>query len=137
MQAYETAAPRQGIVRGEMQEPPASEEPEQTGNEQLQRIVLGAMKIIYTKSTSDGVVRMLRGKEPVQSLAQTTLFVMKALYDASKGTVPTNLIAPAAKSVTDLLAELAQAAGVKLSPQQVEQASGIVQARLQSRFGRK
>lgn len=135
MQTFEQQPQRQGIVRGEMQEP--EQEPAPAGNDQLQRIVLGAMKVIYTKNTRDGVVRMLRGAEPVQSLAQTALFVMKALYDASKSTMPKNLIAPAAASVTDLLAELAQAAGVKLAPEQVDQARGIVQTRLQQRFGRK
>ena len=111
--------------------PPAQEE-----GSPLDRVLVAAMKVLYDKSTSDGVVNMLRKGEPVQALAQTSLFVMKALYDESKGTIPPPVMVPASGAVTDYLAELSQAAGVQLSEEQAAQAKQFVMERLSARFSK-
>lgn len=99
-----------------------------------ERVVLAAMKILYEKQPSDSIVKMLRSGDPAQALAQTALFVMKVLYDESKGSIPAEVIVPAAGSVVQLLAELARAAKIELSDEQVQQVAATVQQRIQERF---
>jgi hypothetical protein len=136
----------QGLVRGQM--PPEQEPspemgmpPARGGNEDMQqadpmaRIMLAAGKVIYDKQTSDGVVQMLQSGQPVVALAQAALMVMKTLFDASQQSLPKEMIAPAAVAVVDELAELADAAGVDASDQDIEQAKGIVNQKLTARFG--
>lgn len=139
MQNYDTAPPRRGMIADEMEKsaPPArSQAPQKppvqpTGGDAVERLVLAAMKVIYTKGTSDGVVKMLQRGDPLRSLIEAALFVMKALYDTSRGTAPAQAMVAAAGSVTKLLAELAQAAGVQIAPEQAEQAAQVVSQRIQ------
>ena len=123
------AQPQQpGLIQG-------AQQPQQQGGDAMQRVLLAAQKVLYSPETTPGVVNMLRSGDPVQALAQADLFILKALFDESKGTMPKEVIAPAAAQVMPLLAELAQAAGVKVAPQQVQQAAQIVQQRLQKHLG--
>lgn len=104
-------------------------------DEPMMRITLAAMKVLYEQATSEGVVRMLQQKgNPVTVLAQTSLFVMKALFDESRGTMPPELVARAAPTVVKMLAELAQAAGVAVDENEAAQAEQLVTQRLQARF---
>ena len=130
--------PRKGIIGGGMAQPGTQEPVGKTAEQPapLDRVLVAAMKVLYDKSTSDGVVNMLRKGEPVQALAQTSLFVMKALYDESKGTIPPQVLVPASGAVTDYLAELSQAAGVQLSEEQAAQAKQFVMERLSARFSK-
>lgn len=139
MHASDIAQPSVGLVRGKMERPqaqmrqsPAEETP---GGDALVKVVLAAMKVLYEKQTSDGVVAMLRTGDPVHAVAQTTLFVMKALYDASRGSIPKEVMLPAASVVIGLVSELANAAGVKISGAQAQSAAQLVQEKLGKRFG--
>lgn len=149
MQTYETAPQRGGLVQNAMREGKAKRQPPSDkggvekagggslpqGSEPLQRVVLAAMKLMYEEKTSGHIVRMLKGGNPAQALAQAGLFVMKVLFDLSQKKIPPNIIIPASLHVLKLLAELALASGVKLSIPQMHQAQAIVQQRLQQRFG--
>lgn len=99
------------------------------------KIILAAMKVLYAKETSDKVVAMLRAGDPVQSLANTALFVMRALYEQSNKSMPVDAAVTAADSIVDLMAELAQAAGVEIEDAGVEQAKAVVVQTLQQKMG--
>ena len=105
------------------------------GDPNALKIVLAAMKVIYDKSTSDRVVNMLRAGDPVQSVANATLFVMRALYEQSNKSMPVEAALTAAGSIVDLMAELAQAAGVEIDPAGIEQAKAAVVQTLQQKLG--
>ena len=101
----------------------------------FERVVLAAQKVLYTKPSSDAVIKMLRSGEPAQAIAQTTLFVMKVLFDESKEKIPPPVMVPSAKAVLFLLSELAGAAGVQVNEQVSQQAEGLVVQSLEKRFG--
>lgn len=124
-----------GLIQAAQEKPeaPQAAAPEQPENENRLRIVLAAMNILYEKQTSDGVIKMLRSGPPAQALAQTVLFVTKALYDKSQN-MPTQELAPAAQQITQLAAELGKAAGVQLDDQAIAQADQLVQQSLNKRF---
>jgi hypothetical protein len=119
---------QQGAAQAAPEQAPADANP-------LQRVIFAAMKVIYTKQTSDGVVKMLRSGEPATAIAQTCLFVMKALFDESKATIPKEVMIPAALSVIELLAEIAQAVAVEVDEAAIEKAKAIVQQTLAKTFG--
>jgi len=117
----------------------ATEQPDAGGEElndpNVLKIILAAMKVIYDKSTSDQVVNMLRTGDPVQAVANATLFVMRALYETSNKSMPVETALTAADSIVDLMAELAQAAGVEIEAEGTEQAKANVMQTLQQKLG--
>ena len=124
--------------------PPAEEAEDQVeatqggdeiGDPNVLRVVLAAMKVIYDKSTSDQVVKMLRGGDPTQALANTTLFVMRTLYEQSKKSMPVEAAVAASDTIVDLMAELAQAAGVEIEAAGIDQAKATVVQTLQQKMG--
>jgi len=137
-----------GLIEAQQEEEPAAPQEEapaepqdaapmegaQPENENRMKIVLAAMKVMYEGKTSDAIVQMLHKGEPGAALAQTALFIMKALYDQSKGTLPPQDIAPAATHVLQLLVEVAAASGVKLNEQALAQSYQLVQQSLAKRF---
>ena len=124
--------------------PPAEEAEDQVeatqggdeiGDPNVLRVVLAAMKVIYDKSTSDQVVKMLRGGDPTQALANTTLFVMRAIYEQSNKSIPMEAAVAASDTIVDLMAELAQAAGVEIEAAGIDQAKATVVQTLQQKMG--
>ena len=92
------------------------------------------MRVLYSKGTSDGVVQMLQKGGPVNALAQTTLFVMKALFDESKGKIPAPIMVPASRAVLTLLAEMGGVMGLAMDENVVNQAMQLVEGSLNKRF---
>ena len=102
----------------------------------FKRVVEAAMRVIYSKSTSDGVVGMLQKGDPVNALAQTTLFVMKALFDESKGKIPAPVMVPASRAVLSLLAEMGTVMGLQMDEEATfKGALQLVEGSLNKRFG--
>lgn len=130
-----------GLIQEQMRQPQQSteqapEQPQQTQPEQGQespalRVVLAAMKIMYEKTTSDGVVKMLRRGAPVEALAKTTLFILQILQTESKGSIPQQVMLEAVEPILGLLAELSVAAGAQLTPEMADQAKQFVMEQLQ------
>ena len=136
-----------GIVRGEMAQeesaPMGATEPARGGNEPQPQgnendpalgVRLAAMKVIYDKATSEGVVKMLGNGEPQSALAQTTLFVLKALFDESKGRIPPDVMLKNIPVIAGMLSELGEAAGLPMNEQVASQAAAMAAQRLQQRF---
>ena len=107
--------PDQEMPQEQMQEGGAEEPGEKPQDDGGTRVILAAMKIIYDKSTSDGVVQMLtKAGAPVHALVQTSMIILGALMDQAKGRIPPDVLAQASGQVVTLLAELGDAAGVKM-----------------------
>ena len=139
-----------GMIRGAMaqEEPAMQEEPQQEAAAEKPaqskrpqgngaRVLQAAMTVLYSKATRGGVARMLKGKDPVASLAQAVLFVLKVLHDeARKGGsgIPPDLLLAAIPELVKRLAEMAEAAGVQLTPEQVQQVEAVVTQRMQQRL---
>lgn len=101
----------------------------------FQRVVMAAMRVLYTPQTRNGVVSMLQKGSPVNALAQTTLMVMKALFDQSKGKIPGPVMIPAARAVLTLVAEMGNAMGLQMGEEQSKQAMQLVEGSLAKHFG--
>jgi hypothetical protein len=118
---------------------PVAQKPAPTGDKRTEeaftRVMLAASKILYEKATSDGIIKMLRSGPAGEAIAQTALFVMKTLYDESQGKIPPQIMLRAALAVVNLLAELAVAAGMKLSGEDGARAGQLVSQSLGKRFG--
>ena len=115
------------------QEAPAAPAQPQQGDASL-RVSLAAMKVLYDKSTSDGVVRMLtKTGDPMNALVQTSMFVLRILFDQSKGKIPPDVLTQASGQVVSLLAELGQAAGVDMQAVE-EKAKQVVAQQLQQKL---
>jgi hypothetical protein len=101
------------------------------GDDNFRRVMVAAGKIIYDDKTFPAIMKMLQGDDPAQSLARTTMLVMSALYQQSKGSMPPDVIPRAAAAVMALLAELAAESGIELGPEQLDQAKAMVEQALQ------
>ena len=98
------------------------------------RVILSAMKILYDKATSDGVVQMLtKTGDPMSALVQTSMFVLRILFDQSKGKIPPDVLLAASVPVVVLLAELGTAAGVDMKAVE-EKAKQVVMQQLQQKL---
>ena len=97
-------------------------------------VVLGAMKILYDKATSDGVVKMLtQTGDPMTALVQTTMFVLRLLFDELKGKITPDMLMQDSGQVVSLLAELGTAAGVDMKAVE-EKAKQVVSRQLQQKL---
>jgi len=76
-----------------------------------EKVILAATKAIYDESTHDGIMQMLQGGEPAESLAKVTTTIMLELDRKSGGKIPEDVILPASAEVLELVAELAQESG--------------------------
>ena len=139
MQTNDTETP--GLVRGAMQPmDKADAQPSQApqGGDDQARVLQAATTIIYNKATRGQIAKMLRGKDPMAALAQTVLFVLKILYDeslkAGGSGVPPQILMGAIPEIVKRLAEMAEAAGMQLTPEQIQQVEAMVTQRMQKRF---
>ena len=94
------------------QQPPQETKGAPQADPAVERVVFAAMKIIYDKGIMQNLLKILRSGDPAEGLAQGTLFVMKGLFEASKGTLPPKAFLPAVQMVMPLIAELGEAAGI-------------------------
>jgi hypothetical protein len=76
------------------------------------RVVTAGIKILYDKSTHDGIVNMLRSGDPADALAKTVSTIMVQLDEKSGGKIPETVILPAAAELLDETAKLATAAKI-------------------------
>lgn len=79
----------------------------------VERIVTAAVKLIHDKAVHTEIIAMMKQiGDPTQALAQTTVMIMKQIYEKSGRSAPMNAMAAAAVDVLQLLMELGQAAGL-------------------------
>jgi len=106
--------------------------------EAVSRITIAAAKMIYDKGILQNLLQILKSGDPAEGLAQATLFVMKGLFEASKGTLPPKAFLPAVQQVMPLIAELGEAAGIlKADEATVKQAAMIFAQKIKAEAGKR
>lgn len=101
----------------------------------IQRIQMAATTALNQPDIEQQILTLVKSsQDPVQGLAQALLFLMKALYQKSNGTMPKPAIGPAAMQVVGVIAKMCQAAGVlkSVTPQILKQAMAAALQMLQS-----
>lgn len=122
-------SPEHEAAPGDANEDAAEGEPqdEKKQDPAALKLVLAAMKILYSEGTSGAIEKMLRsGADASRGIAATTLFVIKTLADNAKGQIPPQSFMSAAESIALLVAELATAAGHDVGEDTVDQAKQLV-----------
>ena len=91
----------------------------------INRVVIAAKKILSQPEIRQQLATMIKGApDPVTGVAQATIFLMKALFDKSKGTMPPKAIVPAGAKVIVDVARIGEAAGLfKVTPQLLAQSA--------------
>jgi hypothetical protein len=85
--------------------------------EPLSRIVKAGMKFLYAPQTNDMVHKALTEGAPEDSIAKGAPIVMAILVKESKGTLPPQLLIPAAFAIAfDALDYLAETQGFEVTP---------------------
>lgn len=91
------------------------------------KIELAVKKILFANPTSDKIVQMLEGQgNVVQKLVSTASVVMKIITESSKGNRPPGFVGIMVDSTLAELAELANAAGIKVSDKDIETAKQLM-----------
>lgn len=101
----------------------------------IQRITMAATMALNQPDIEQQIMQLVKSsQDPVQGLAQALLFLMKALYQKSNGTMPKPAIGPAAMQVVGMIAKMCKAAGVipQVTPQLLQQAMKTALQMLQS-----
>ena len=95
-----------GIVNEAVAEKPAQsqQQPAQPQKRVLspesQRIVIAAKKVMAQPEVAQQLIAMMKSAaDPATGIAQATIFLVKQLYEKSKGTMPPKAIAPAAQEI--------------------------------------
>jgi hypothetical protein len=94
---------------------PDSRTPTPQEQEVYDRTVLAAGKILYEDDTTHkAIVQMLKqgAQDPAKAISDVVVMVMLKLDEQSKGTMPVEVILPAAAEVTDEVGQLANDAGI-------------------------
>lgn len=120
--APESEAPQEDVQQKDLQEGEPSggngatggEQPTPQEQEAYDRVVMAGMKVIYDKTTHQGVMQMVAQQkdEPAKALAYATCLIVEQLDKQSGGKIPQTVILPAAAEIMGLIAELADAAGL-------------------------
>lgn len=101
----------------------------------VQRVVTAATMALNQQDIEQQLLKLVKSsQDPIQGLAQALLFLMKALYEKSNGTMPKTAIGPAAMQVLGEIAKMCKAAGVlqNVTPQILKQAMAAALQMLQS-----
>lgn len=79
-----------------------------------EKVILAASEVLYDPKTSPKVIQMLQAgaEQPDKAIANAAVLVMTQLDDQSGGTIPEEVILPAATEVAELVAELGQKQGI-------------------------
>ncbi len=89
-------------------DPMAEEQGTKDEQASYEKVVLAASEVLYDEKSSRGVTQMLQsGGDPATAMAQVTVMIMVQLDEKSGGTIPEEVILPAAVEVLELVAELA------------------------------
>lgn len=91
-----------------------------------ERVVIAAGKVLYESPTHEQIMQMLTSGPDVEgNVAEAVTTVLLQLYEKSRGTMPGEVILPAAAEVIGMALELLEAAGVqgadKADPQRIFQ----------------
>lgn len=79
----------------------------------VQRVVLAASKIIRDPKAAPALIEQMKSiGDPVQALAQVVMQIMKHIFEASGKKIPPEVLGEAGVEVLQLLAKLAQSAGL-------------------------
>lgn len=91
----------------------------------VDRIVVAAKEAM--SATAPQLLKMMQAAgDPVRALAQTLIFLMKQLYEKSKGTMPPQAVIPAAQQVLADLAKIGESGGLfKATPEMLQKALAV------------
>lgn len=92
-----------GIVNEAVAEKPAQQQAQpqkRVLSPESQRIVIAAKKVMAQPEVAQQLIGMMKSAaDPATGIAQATIFLVKQLYEKSKGTMPPSAIAPAAQEI--------------------------------------
>lgn len=122
-----------GLIQGQMApETQGAPMPPQTGQEGAQgaqdpaespgyqQAVQFAMEALYSQQAAKQVAQALKtARDPVEALANTAYEIVSIVDERTQGAVPDEMVAPFAVFVLGEVAEIAQAANVKMRPADV------------------
>ena len=98
------------------------------------KVSLAGMKIIQAKMQN--IVTILKSADPAEGLAMATFLVMRAVFEAWKGTLPPKAFLPAVQVVMPFLAELGEATGAaKADEALVKKAAEIFLQKIKAEAG--
>lgn len=89
------------------------------GQEAYERVVLAASDVLYSEETMPDVLNLLKSDDPAKAIADATVMLIGQLDEQSGGTIPEDVIIPAAAEIAELIAELGQAKGLFQVDEQV------------------
>lgn len=128
-------------VQSQAAQPQTAQPQKQPDRRSVARVIAAAVKIIHDPKVSAQLIEMMKAAgDPVQALAQTTVLVMRMLYEKSNNSIPPEVLGAAGVEVLQLLAQLAQTAklfdvtmdifkqAAQASMDMVQQESGATQA---------
>lgn len=107
----------------EMPEEPGDEETESAGPEYEKFIAAAKVVLFKEGGLAERIAKTLKASDdPVAVLADEVYRLVAALDERSGGMLPDELLAPAAADILGMVAEIAMAAEVELTTEQVSQA---------------
>jgi len=121
-----------GLINQAMQQPqPAEQQEQQPAQGQppdqtaVERVVIAATRIIHDPKIKQTLIEMMKqAGEPVQALVEAVFLIMRQIIEKSGKSVPSEVLGAAAWQVLQLIAELAQAAGLfQVTPELLQQAA--------------
>ena len=127
-----------GIIQQQMgqpaeqqeQQPAQGQAPDQTS---VERVVIAATRIIHDPKIKSTLIEMMKqAGDPVNALVEAVFLIMKQIIEKSGKSVTSEVLGAAAWQVLQLIAELAQAAGLfQVTPELIQQAAQAGLERLQ------
>ncbi len=118
--------------------PTDSNAPPPEAQQSYDQLMTAALEVMYGDQTSDGVVKQLQAgaKNPPEALATGAMTILTTLDDQSKGTVPTDILAPVGEEVVEQLGEIASTAGLfPVEQGTFDQAALLLAEKLGSEYG--
>lgn len=94
--------------------PPGMQEAQPQEQEAYEKVVLAGMKILYDDKTRDKVLAMVKQSkdDPARAMAMAAQTLILQMDEQSGGTIPQEIILPAAAEILEHLAELVNESGL-------------------------
>lgn len=91
-----------------------SEEPTPEEQAQYEKLVMAGTKVLYDDATHEKIVKVLKAgaDDPVHAIADATLFILRGLDAASKGTLPLPILPHVAAELGEQVGEFAATAKI-------------------------
>jgi len=119
-----------GLIENQIGQPAAPQEQQpaqgQPPNQQaVERVVIAATRIIHDPKIKPQLVALMqKAGDPVNALVEAVFLIMRQIIEKSGKSVPSEVLGAAAWQVLQLIAELAQAAGLfQVTPELLQQAA--------------